>query len=196
MHKLFESYDKFDAFIRMQFLVLFVINFSWALIIPIVTKLQGMLWATSLISGLLILHRLSTFLMPLLKKVTLKGTYKVLIWMDFLYLVGIPLYFVSPMGFLYTEALIMVFYGLYVNMLGINYNVFLMEKYQAEIFKEVQVVSAMIMSVAGIVGFVIVALIDIISSSIETSLYFFMALLTINLMFQLYNYKYYWKDIA
>ncbi len=99
MNELFNSYKRFDTFIKMQLLVIFVISLSWALILPIITKLQGTLWATSIISAFLILHKLSTFAMPWFKNFTVKETYKLLVILDGLYLVSIPIYFLSPLAF-------------------------------------------------------------------------------------------------
>ncbi len=69
MKELLNSYKDFDSFIKMQLLVIFVISLSWALILPIVTKLQGLLWATSIISAFMIIHKLAAFIMPYFKGV-------------------------------------------------------------------------------------------------------------------------------
>jgi len=179
----------------MQLLVIFVISFSWALIFPIVAKLQGLLWATSIISAYMIVHKLSTFIMPYFKNTPLKQAYKWLITLDVLYLLFIPTYFIDPLLFLYSEAALMVVYGVILSIFGISYDAYLMQTYNTTIFKDVQYVERLFMAVAGIVGYSIVIFIDVISSSIETSLYTFIVILTLNVLFQLYNYKYFWKDL-
>ena len=195
MKELFNSYKGFDNFIKMQLLVIFVISFSWALIFPIVAKLQGLLWATSIISAYMIVHKLSTFIMPYFKNTSLKQSYKWLIILDILYLLFIPTYFIDPLLFLYSEAALMVVYGVVLSIFGISYDAYLMETYNTRIFKDVQYVERLFMAVAGIVGYSIVIFIDVISSSIEVSLYTFMCILAINVLFQLYNYKYFWNNL-
>ncbi len=54
MKEMYKIYKDLDEFLRMQIIIVGLISFSWALIIPLVTKLQGMLWITSLISAYLI----------------------------------------------------------------------------------------------------------------------------------------------
>lgn len=193
MRELFQAYKKFDDFVKMQLLMLGIISLSWALIMPIITKLQGMLWATSIISGYLILHNLSVFLMPLFKKLSLKESYRWFIVLDILYLTFIPIYFWSPLAFLYTEGFLMVVYGLIMGVFTINYDAFVMTKYETKTFKDIQYAERMFMAVAGLMGLAIVAMIDILTSDIGTSMKVFMGILTINLGFQFYNYKTFWS---
>ncbi len=63
----------------------------------------------------------------------------------------------------------MVVYGLFLNVFGINYNAYVMETYNTKTFKDIQYVESMTMAVAGILGYAIVAGIDILSSNIFTS---------------------------
>ncbi len=193
MKELLNSYKDFDSFIKMQLLVIFVISLSWALILPIVTKLQGLLWATSIISAFMIIHKLAAFIMPYFKGVSLRVSYRNLIILDFLYLASVPLYFYDPLVFLYTESALMVIYGIIMSIFGINYDAYLMERYQTKTFKDVQYLERMTMAVSGIIGYLIVIAIDILSKDMGTSIKVFIVLLTINLVFQVYNYKYYWN---
>jgi hypothetical protein len=196
MRALYLSYKDFDSFIKMQLVVIFVISLSWALILPIVTKLQGLLWATSIISGYLILHQLSVFLMPMMRNVSLKQSYKWMIWLDFIYCISVLLFFYDELIFLYTEATLMVAYGIVISVFGINYDAFLMEKYSTESFKDIQYVERMVMAVAGIVGYLIVIFVDVLSEDVGTSIKVFLVILMVNLGIQLYNYKYFWNDLT
>lgn len=195
MRELFEGYKQFDSFIKMQLLVISVVSLGWALIMPIITKLQGTLWATSIIAGYLILHRLSVFIMPLFKNLKLKEGYKAIIILDVLYLAFIPIYFVSPLAFLYTEGFLMVIYGVIMTVFCINYDAYIMEEYDSAIFKDVQYIERMVVATAGLLGSAIVILVDVLSSDIDTSLYVFMVILTTSLIFQLYNYRYHWNTL-
>lgn len=194
MRELLQSYKGFDSFIKMQLLVIFVIVLSWALILPIVTKLQGLLWATSIISAYLILHKLSSFLLPYFKNASLKASYRGMIALDVLYLLGVPTYFIDPLLFLYVEAFLMVVYGIILSVFGINYDAYLMKKYDEKIFKDVQYVERLVMAIGGIIGYLIVMFIDVLTSNMGTAIYVFMVILSINVLFQLYNYNYFWNN--
>ena len=195
MKALYTSYKKFDSFIKTQLLVIFINSLGWALMLPIITKLQGLLWTTSIISSYLILHKISAFLIPLFKDIALKELYKRLIILDCLYLFSIPIYFYSPLVFLYTEATLMIIYGIILSVFGINYDAYLMDTYQTNIFKDMQYIERMSMAIAGIAGYCIVILVDILSSDLDISLIVFICLLSISILFQLYNYKYYWIKV-
>ncbi len=106
---------------------------------------------------------------------------------------SVPLYFYDPLVFLYTESALMVIYGIIMSIFGINYDAYLMERYQTKTFKDVQYLERMTMAVSGIIGYLIVIAIDILSKDMGTSIKVFIVLLTINLVFQVYNYKYYWN---
>ena len=175
-------------------MVMFVISLSWALILPILTKLQGMLWATSIISMYLILNRFSAFLLPYFKNTSIKKSYRNMITLDILYLVSVPLYFVDPLLFLYTEATLMFVYGIILSIFGISYDAFLMTKYNTSTFKDIQYSERIVMAVAGILGYAVVILLDIFSNNIETIVYTFIVILSMNVLFQLFNYRYYWNE--
>ena len=88
----------------------------------------------------------------------------------------------------------MVVYGLIMGVFTINYDAFIMTKYETDTFKDIQYVERMVMAISGLMGLAIVALIDILTSDIGTSMKVFMFILTVNLSFQFYNYKTYWSD--
>ena len=95
MKDLIKNYKKFDDFIKIQLFVLFIITLSWSLVLPIVTKLQGLMWTTSMISIYLILQKLSVFVMPYFKNSSLKISYSILIALDFAYMLSMFIYFVN-----------------------------------------------------------------------------------------------------
>ena len=194
MRELYKSYQGFDGFIKTQLMVMFVISLSWSLILPILTKLQGLLWATSIISAYLVLHRLSAFLLPYFKNTSLKQAYKNMIILDVLYLLSVPLYFIDPLLFLYTEAALMVIYGVMLSVFRISYDAFLMTRYDTSKFKDIQYSERIVMSVAGIIGNLLVIMLDVISSNIGVAIYTFMVILSVNVVFQLFNYRFHWND--
>ena len=134
MRELIRNYKQFDEFIRVQLFVLFIVTLSWSLVLPIVTKLQGILWTTSMISAYLILHKLSVFIMPYFKEVSLKNSYKILIILDIIYMLSMFIYFIDVNIFIYVEAILVVIYGLSVSIFGINYSMYVMKKYDSNCY--------------------------------------------------------------
>ena len=194
MKELYNEYLKFDNFLKMQLLIVFIISFCWSLVIPIVTKLEGLLWSTSLISFFMILNKLSVFVSPYLKKLSLKETYKYLVYLDIAYFGSIFLYFIDPLWFLYFDSILMLIYSVIMNVFGINYDAFLMKNYNETIFKDIQYIERMIMASAGIFGLIIVIFIGYFFS-LNILMITFSIFLFINVCFQIYNYKTFWKTI-
>jgi len=193
MKDLYLAYKKFDSFIKMQLVVIFVISLSWALIMPVITKLQGLLWATSIISGFLIFQRLTAFIAPMFKDAHLRVAYRNLIFLDFLYLISLYTYFIDPLLFLYTEGALMLVYTVIMSVFAIRYDAFLMNKYNTQIFEDVQYVERISMATAAIIGYSVVFLLDIFTHDLSIVIWVFTVILSINLCFQLYNYICYWK---
>lgn len=192
MNTLYKSYLKFDEFLKMQLFVIAVISLSWALILPVVMKLQGLLWTASIISAYLILQKLSVFVYPYFRDWSLKQSYGYMITLDFIYLFSLPLYFYDPLVFIYTEACLMVVYGLILNVFGINYNAYLMERYSKNIFKDNQYLERIYMALAGIVGYCVVIIGEWFTNDLGIIILIFMGILSLNLAIQLYNYNKYW----
>ena len=195
MQKLFKNYQNLDKFIKVQLFVLFIVTLSWSLVIPIVTKLQGLLWTTSMISVYLILHKLSVFIMPYFKKISLKTSYKTLIVLDIVYMLSMFIYFIDIDMFIYTEAILVVVYGLCVSVFGINYSMYVMKKYDEHIFKDTQYLEQIAMAIAGIIGYLIVIVVGEIIQDMGANIKIFMVFILLNLFIQLYNYKKYWKNL-
>jgi hypothetical protein len=195
MKELYVAYKKFDSFIKMQLVIIFVISLSWALIMPIITKLQGLLWATSIISSFLILQQLTAFISPLFKDLHLRTAYRNLIFLDFLYLISLYTYFIDPLVFLYTEGILMLIYTIIMSVFGIRYDAFLMNKYNTQIFEYVQYVERISVATAAIIGYSVVLLLDIFTHDLSMVIFVFTVILSINLCFQMYNYIYYWKKL-
>lgn len=195
MNELIKNYKKFDNFIKVQLFVLFIVTLSWSLVLPIVTKLQGLMWTTSMISAYLILHKLSVFIMPYFKKVSLKSSYMSLIILDIVYLLSMVIYFIDVEYFIYTEAILVVVYGLAVNIFGINYRLYIMDRYKANIFKDTQYSEQIAMAVAGIIGYAIVILVGEVTQDMGMSIKVFMVFILFNLAIQVHNYKNYWASL-
>jgi len=173
--------------------VLFIVTLSWSLVLPIVTKLQGVLWTTSMISAYLILHKLSVFIMPYFKEVSLKSSYKTLIILDIVYMLFMFIYFININVFIYVEAILVIIYGLSVSIFGINYSMYVMKKYDSTVFKDTQYVEQIAMACAGIIGYLIVIVVGEVTKDMGMSIKFFMVFILFNLLIQFYNYNKHWK---
>lgn len=195
MKELIKATKKFDNFLKMQLYVIFIISMSWSLILPLITKLQGLLWATSIISIFLILTKLTAFIAPRFKNIKLHLAYRNLIILDGLYLLSLSTYFISPLLFLYVEGVLMLIYTIIMSVFGIRYDAFLMKKYDITTFENVQYAERISMATASIIGYSIVVLLDLFTNSISTVLYVFIIILLINLLMQIYNYIFYWKRL-
>ena len=195
MNDLLRSYKTFDNFIKMQLLNVMVACFSWSLIVPIITKLQGTLWAAYMISGFLILSQLSAFVSPFFKHMSLKTTYRATITLLVFYFCSLPIYFHDPRIFLYVESVLMFMYGINMSIYSINYDVYIMNRYNQDVFKDIQYINRMLISAAAIIGFVITALIDLLVSDIGTTIICFMVMLGMSICVELINYNYFWKTI-
>lgn len=196
MKEFIVSFRNFDAFVKMQLLSIAVASFSWALIIPIITKLQGTLWTTYVIAGFMILVRTSAFISPFFKHISLKRSYEVIVILTAVYLFSLLTYFHNVYLFLIIEMLLMFGYGIIFSIYSINYDMYIMKQYKPEVFRDIQYLEQMIMAASSIAGFVITGTIDLISNSIETSLYCFMFMLVVSLGVDIYNYKKYWTEMV
>lgn len=195
MYDLLRSYKTFDNFIKMQLLNVMVACFSWSLIIPIITKLQGTLWAAYMISGFLSLNQLSAFVSPFFKHISLKTAYIAMIALSIIYFCSLILYFYDPYVFLYTESVLMFLYGITMSIYSINYDVYIMNRYNQHVFKDIQYINRMLVAGAAILGYGITAMIDLVVSNIATTIICFMVMLGISLCIELVNYNYFWKNI-
>jgi hypothetical protein len=195
MQELLKNYQKLDKFIKMQLFMLFIVTLSWSLVIPIVTKLQGLLWTTSMISLYLILQKVSVFIMPYFKNINLITSYKTLILMDIIYTLSILTYFADKDLFVYIEAVVIIIYGLCTSVFGINYSMYVMKRYNEHIFKDTQYLEQMIMATAGILGYLIVIAVGELTQSMDMNIKTFLFFIVVSLLIQFYNYQTYWKKL-
>lgn len=189
---LIRYYKSFDDFLKMQLLIILIINLGWALIIPIVFKMQGLLWTTSMISFYLILSRATGLLSPYFRNVELKQSYFNLISLDFLYMLSINVYYFNKECFLYIEALLAVFYSIFFTVFQINYNAYIMSKYETDIYKDMKYCESAASSIAGILGYATVIFLEHTIGS-SNSIIAFEVILIFAFWLQIYNYKKYYN---
>lgn len=195
MYTLINSYKNFDDFIKMQIFVIFIVALGWSLILPIITKLQGLLWAASFISLFMIIGQLRSFICPFFKHWPLKKSYALLVINGGVYFLSLPIYFYDVNVFLVVEAIIVAIHGIIVSIFTINYDAFIIKRYDTEIFKDIQYLESIAFSLGNVLGFSIVALIDVITKDLNIVISICMMILCINLIIKTYNYKVFWKDV-
>lgn len=195
MKEIFTNFMKFDNFLKTQILIIACISFNWSLILPLITKLQGLLWATSMISAYLILQKASAFIYPYFQSLKINVAYAGLIILDIIYTISLSVFFVDPGIFLYIEGVLMLLYGIVMNVFGINYNTYLMRAYDNDTFKSLQYVERMAMAFAGIIGFGVVILFDLITHDMNKIVMTFMVISIIVVIIQILNYKRFWTNL-
>ena len=195
MKEMYKIYKDLDEFLRMQIIIVGLISFSWALIIPLVTKLQGMLWTTSLISAYLIAQKASAFLFPYFKNMKINKCYKILIILDVFYATSLTIYFYNQEIFILVEAFLALIYGVIISVFTINYNTFVMKKYSRDIFKEIQYIEKISISVAGILGFLFVIFLDFILNDTNKIIPTFILISSTIVIIQIFNYNKFWKNL-
>ena len=187
MKELFEKFKLFDIFIRDQLLLRLVLFFVWTLISPIIHKLQGMLWTTSLISFYLICTRSAGLFVPYFKGMGLKKIYVGFLILDTLYIIATSMYFWSPFYFLWMEVFLSVLFLICSELFSITFNLYIVEKYGKEIFEDVSYCSSLIFSIAGISGFATVMVTSYFMEEWQ-SIVLFISLLSMCLILQILNY--------
>ena len=104
MKELIKNFKTFDRFLKDQLMIGLYIQCTWALVTPLVHKLQGMLWSTTYISVYLIMMRMSGLIVPYFKGTHIKVSYRNIIFLNFLYVIGTCLYFYDQNVFLWADA--------------------------------------------------------------------------------------------
>ena len=122
--ELIQNFKSFDRFLQDQLMIGLYIQCTWALVTPLVMKLQGMLWTTTYISVYLILMRMSGLIVPYFKGTHIKKSYKNIIFLNFLYVIATCLYFYDQHVFLWTESFLSIFFCVNSVVLHIGWDVY------------------------------------------------------------------------
>lgn len=194
MKELLDSFRNFDRFLKDQLLIGLYISCTWALISPIIMKLQGMLWTTSFISFYLIMMRVSGLIAPYFKGTHIKNSYKSIIGLNFLYIFSTLLFFVDTHWFLWAESFLSIFFCINSVVLHIGWDVYVVEKYSKETFEEYKYCSTFRDGLAGIGGNVIVIGIFSVLSRQQSMKLFVLMMVTV-LLLQVYNYRKHYSNM-
>ena len=110
MNELIKNFKSFDRFLKDQLIIGLFIQCTWALVGPLIVKLQGLLWTTTYISVYMIMMKMAGLFVPYFKGTHIKSSYKTIIGLNSLYVIATCLYFYDQSLFLWTESLLSVFF--------------------------------------------------------------------------------------
>lgn len=188
MKELVKNFKGFDRFLKDQLLIGLYIQCTWALVSPIVHKLQGMLWTTTYISVYMIMMRMSGLIVPYFKGTHIKTSYKSIIFLNLLYVLATPLFFVDQTWFLWSESFLSIFFCINSVVLGIGWDLYVVEKYDKDTFENFKYCATFRDGLGGIGGNLIVIGIFSILDQYQ-SMKLFVILMVFVLLLQLYNYR-------
>ena len=192
--ELYNDFKSFDRFLKDQLMIGLYIQCTWALISPIIMKLQGMLWTTTYISIYLIMIRLGGLISPYFKGTHVKKSYSTIICLNFTYVFATLLYFYDQLFFLWTESFLSIFFCVNSIVLHIGWDVYVVDKYKKEVFEQYKYCATFRDGVAGIGGNLIVIVIFYFLNE-NQSIALFIFLMIFALMLQLYNYFIHYRDM-
>jgi hypothetical protein len=188
MKELINNFKAFDKFLKDQLMIGLYIQCTWALVTPLIHKLQGMLWTTSYISIYLIMMRVSGLIVPYFKGTHIKKAYKTIIFLNVLYVFGTCIYFYDQAIFLWVESFLSIFFCINSVVLHIGWDLYVVEKYGKKTFEDFKYCATFRDGLGGIGGNVIVIAIFSILDEFQ-SMKLFVFLMLFVLLLQLYNYK-------
>ena len=188
MKELIKNFKSFDRFLKDQLMIGLFIQCTWALVSPLIMKLQGLLWTTTYISIYMIMMRMAGLFVPYFKGTHIKKSYKSIICLNVLYVIATVLYFYDQNVFLWTESFLSVFFCINSVVLGIGWDVYVVDKYEKQTFEDFKYCATFRDALGGIGGYSIVILIYQFLNEYQ-SMKLFVFLMIFVLLLQLYNYR-------
>ena len=188
MKELIKNFRSFDRFLKDQLMIGLFIQCTWALVSPLIMKLQGLLWTTTYISIYMIMMRMAGLFVPYFKGTHIKKSYRSIICLNVLYVIATILYFYDQTVFLWTESFLSVFFCINSVVLGIGWDVYVVDKYEKQTFEDFKYCATFRDAVGGIGGYSLVIIIYQFLNEYQ-SMKLFVFLLVFVLLLQLYNYR-------
>lgn len=193
--RIYNDYKGLELFLKHQLWIRLFVIYVWCLIMPIVAKMQGMYWTTTMIALYMIFARSSGLFVPVMRWMTLRQAYKSLIILDLIYILGTLAYYVDFTLFLYIEATLAVIFPILVEIFYINYNLYVVEKYGKDKFEEISYINSLTNAVGGALGFGTVILLDFLIGDTPKQIAVFIVLFVIFLSLQVANYRKYFLEM-
>lgn len=191
MKSFISSFRNFDSFLKWQLVTGFVNVMTWSLCIPIMHKLQGMNWSTAYISVYMICMQASGLIFPLFKGMKLKNLYRINIMLNAVYALSLFICFYDVHIFLIVETILCIIANIFWPLLGIGWDVYVVDKYEKKTFEDFRYWESFRSSVGGVIGSIIVGVTSGLYD-LNTSIRLFMIGMVIMIVVQLSNwYKFY-----
>lgn len=194
MKTLIENYRNFDRFLKDQIIIGFFIHSVWALVVPLVYKLQGLLWTTTLISIYLVLMKAAGTIVPLFRNTPLKKVYKTIMILNVAYAAASCLYFYNQNLFLWTEVILSIAFAINSQLLHISWDLYVIKKYKNNTFGNYKYCATFRDGIGGMIGYSLVAVIYCFLNE-KQSMTLFIGMMSLVFLIQLYNYNKHYKDM-
>ena len=191
MKSFISSFKNFASFLKWQLMTGLVNVLTWSLCIPIMHKLQGMHWTTTYISVYMICMQGSGLIFPLFKGMKLKTLYQLNIVLNTVYALSLFLCFYDIHVFLITETILGITANIFWPLLGIGWDVYVVDKYTKETFEDFRYWENFRGAAGGVIGSSIVGIVAGLYD-LNTSIKLFMCGMVIMIIVQQINwYKFY-----
>lgn len=191
---LYKHFKRFDLFLKDQLWIGLVNTLVWTLSVPIIHKLQGLYWSTAYISFSLLIYMGTGMFLTLFKGISLKKLYMTLMIFNFLYFLSMFIYFLNVKFFLYIEVLLGLGFSIYGPLLRIGWEMYVVKKYDVEVFEQFRYAEQFRDSVGGVLGYGIVG---ITSSFLEMSsvVYIFIVTMVFMMIAQQLNWHRHYRQM-
>ena len=188
MKKIISYWKEFDEFLKDQLAIGLFIQCTWALISPIIHKLQGTIWTTTYISIYLIMMRSAGLVVPYFKGTHIKVAYRTIVFLNILYVAATLLYFYDQNIFLITESFLSIGFCVNSVLLGIGWDLHVINNYDKTIYENFKYVATFRDSLGGIGGYSTVIIIYYFLNQRQSMMLFIFMMLFV-LLIQILNYK-------
>lgn len=142
-----------DNYLKRQLKATFLGGLTYTILVPLMTKLHGVYWTTSMISVFMLLTRVSVAVAPLFRHWSLWQCYWLWLGCDILYMGVSYLYFIDIPMFLYVDTLLMFIVMIVGTVYLVNFNTFCLHRYGETIYKDYSYMKGIVASVSGGISF-------------------------------------------
>lgn len=178
-----------DSYLKLRLWLVFFGGLTYTVLVPLVTKLHGVYWTTTIISAYMLLTRLSGLVAPYLRFLSLYRNTQLWVLVDSMYFTVSLLYFYNVMTFLYVDAIMMFLVLVLFNVYQVNFNAFCMSNYGEQTFKDYTYTQHKVNSVSGVLSLSSVILLEWLGVDTDTYFYIYWVGLFVCVGLQLTNLR-------
>jgi len=180
------------SYLRLQLWLSFVGSLTYTILAPLVMKWHGVYWTTTMISIYMLSTRLSGFVTPYFRNLSLLVGTVMWVFIDLGYFGITTLYFLSIEWYLLADAILLFFTLVFHSVFLVNFNAFCVTKYGEETFKDYSYTLHRVSSVSGIITFSSVIVLEHFKTPVEYYFYIYWCGLVCCLALQSYNLYKHW----